>query len=93
MASLDRGRRRTITEKSLMQALQRGHVLVQTAGPREETISIERNRVSPAQFRRLAENKIIRRVAFWEKGNPRGTTSWYELTEKGRSLSDAPLKR
>jgi hypothetical protein len=86
MASLRGGSRRTITEKALMQALQKGHVLVQTADDRTETISIERKRVSPAQFRRLMEQKIIRCVAFWEKGNPRGKTSWYEMTERGRSM-------
>jgi hypothetical protein len=86
MASLGRDRRRAITERALMQSLKRGHVVVQTAGGWGETISIERARVSPAQFQRLLEGKIIRRVAFWEKGNPRGKTCWYELTEKGRSL-------
>lgn len=86
MASLGRDRCRAISGKALTQELKRGHVVVQTAGPWGETISLGRNRVSSALFRRLVENKIIRRVAFWEKGNPRGKTSWYELTEKGRSL-------
>lgn len=86
MASSGGGPSRTVTEKALMQALKKGHVLVQTADHRKETISIERKRVSPAQFQRLVEQKIIRRVAFWEKGNPRGKTSWYEMTERGRSM-------
>jgi hypothetical protein len=85
MASLRHNLGRTITERALMQALKNGHVVVQTTGDWGETISIERTRVSPARFRRLVEDKIIRCVAFWEKGNPRGKTSWYELTEKGRS--------